>query len=293
MIERRLRLQIAQPTPAIIAAEPLRLIEMSRLTELARLHVAGTPHRRRQRCRRHDRRCAPHHADAPTNAARVGLQRHGRRATRLGRFTRRAVSLSPRRHACPFRAPLPRCVKLSSRILHDMTFHVPQSKTCSVCGKPRDLGYHSYCRDCRNAYMRDHRPKHSELTEEQRRRANCRSYTNVLIRRGDLVPKPCEVCGDPNVQPHHENYDDPRTVRWLCRKHHRAEHKPEQPLKCSTSSCENLRDNKHSTYCRRCRAAYMVGYRRRQLDELHRLRAIVAATSPTSAAPSPCEPSDA
>lgn len=97
-------------------------------------------------------------------------------------------------------------------------------KPCSHCGKPRDVSYSAYCLACKAAYQRAYRPKHSELTPEQRKRANCRAYTNVLIRRGHLIPQPCEVCGSLDVQPHHTNYDDPRAVRWHCKAHHLDEH---------------------------------------------------------------------
>lgn len=40
-----------------------------------------------------------------------------------------------------------------------------------------------------------------------------------LIERGV-----CEVCGDPDVDGHHDDYDKPMVVRWLCRKHHREAH---------------------------------------------------------------------
>lgn len=74
--------------------------------------------------------------------------------------------------------------------------------------------------------MRKWRPKHSELTPEQRRRANCRSYTNVLIKRGHLKRKPCQECGR-KAQAHHPDYGNPRRVIWLCCtchiRHHRTE----------------------------------------------------------------------
>lgn len=72
--------------------------------------------------------------------------------------------------------------------------------------------------------MRENRPRHSELSDEQRTRANARSYANVYQHRGKLLPEPCEVCGSDQVQKHHDDYGKPLQVAWLCLKHHRAEH---------------------------------------------------------------------
>jgi hypothetical protein len=44
------------------------------------------------------------------------------------------------------------------------------------------------------------------------------------LRRGLIERGVCEVCGDPQTDGHHEDYDKPMVVRWLCRKHHRAAH---------------------------------------------------------------------
>jgi hypothetical protein len=46
------------------------------------------------------------------------------------------------------------------------------------------------------------------------------------IKRGVLVRQPCEVCGDPKSQGHHWSYAREHwlDVKWLCRKHHAAEH---------------------------------------------------------------------
>jgi hypothetical protein len=42
---------------------------------------------------------------------------------------------------------------------------------------------------------------------------------------GILVPQPCEVCGEKEgVQAHHEDYDKPLDVKWLCHSHHRLRH---------------------------------------------------------------------
>jgi hypothetical protein len=77
-----------------------------------------------------------------------------------------------------------------------------------------------YCKPCRAAYARENRPKHSELTDEARKRLNCRSYAHVYRDRGHLVKENCNVCGSEDTEMHHENYDEPLKVKWLCRKCH-------------------------------------------------------------------------
>ena len=45
------------------------------------------------------------------------------------------------------------------------------------------------------------------------------------IKRGDLVRKPCEACGrHSKVIAHHDDYDRPLDVRWLCSPHHHEAH---------------------------------------------------------------------
>jgi len=45
------------------------------------------------------------------------------------------------------------------------------------------------------------------------------------IKSGKLVREPCEVCGEIKVDAHHDDYDNPLNVRWLCRKHHLELHR--------------------------------------------------------------------
>jgi ribosomal protein S27AE len=44
------------------------------------------------------------------------------------------------------------------------------------------------------------------------------------LQRGDLARKPCELCGREPAVAHHEDYDLPLDVRWLCRMHHTWRH---------------------------------------------------------------------
>lgn len=55
-----------------------------------------------------------------------------------------------------------------------------------------------------------------------------RSAHNMVcnaVRGGELIKKPCETCGDKNVNAHHDDYELPLSVRWLCNKHHIKWHK--------------------------------------------------------------------
>lgn len=52
------------------------------------------------------------------------------------------------------------------------------------------------------------------------------------LRRGLVIQQPCKVCGDPNTEAHHPDYDRPMDVDWLCRPHHKAEHRR---LKCEAA----------------------------------------------------------
>ncbi|CAD7044747.1 hypothetical protein REJC140_03862 [Pseudorhizobium endolithicum] len=45
------------------------------------------------------------------------------------------------------------------------------------------------------------------------------------LKKGLIHKGPCEVCGSPHSEGHHDDYDRPMVVRWLCRLHHRAVHK--------------------------------------------------------------------
>lgn len=48
------------------------------------------------------------------------------------------------------------------------------------------------------------------------------------VRDGKLIKQPCEMCGKLKVEAHHEDYEKPLEVNWLCCKHHAERHKQPQ-----------------------------------------------------------------
>ena len=47
---------------------------------------------------------------------------------------------------------------------------------------------------------------------------------DIARRAGRILSQPCEVCGDPKSEGHHEDYERPFDLMWLCRKHHAHRH---------------------------------------------------------------------
>ena len=130
-------------------------------------------------------------------------------------------------------------------------------KTCSMChirkstteyhrNRARDDGVAVYCKSCTRIwarrYVREHRKwqcdrvtrykkKHPLLALEMGRRwsrahphkNNAKSKVGYAIKTGRLVRMPCMVCGH-KAHAHHEDYNKPLDVLWLCPVHHRERH---------------------------------------------------------------------
>lgn len=111
---------------------------------------------------------------------------------------------------------------------------------CAKCGKEKERLDQAYCNGCkaeikraRHAANKDNpdyierlRKKANDLynsSYEHRLKRKCREATHRRIASGKLLKQPCEVCGEVDVEAHHDDYTKPMDVRWLCKKHH-AEH---------------------------------------------------------------------
>lgn len=128
-----------------------------------------------------------------------------------------------------------------------------QDKQCFRCETIKPLvefykhsemadGHLNKCKECTRADTAKRHEKiqqDSELREkeESRQREKTRRYrlgkgkivdahkavkAAILAKR--LFKKPCEICGAERVDAHHEDYDKPLDVRWLCRRHHLERH---------------------------------------------------------------------
>jgi len=61
--------------------------------------------------------------------------------------------------------------------------------------------------------MKEQRAKHPE-------RYKARTAVNNAVRDGRLIKLPCCVCGAKNSTAHHEDYNKPLEVIWVCLLHH-------------------------------------------------------------------------
>jgi ribosomal protein S27AE len=111
-------------------------------------------------------------------------------------------------------------------------------------------GYLNKCRTCTKKDANNHRskniekirqydrersknPQRIELHKEQtkmwrmvdKRRVKCHNAVARAIKSGELTRLPCSRCGEVKSLAHHENYDEPLNVVWLCQPCHKERHK--------------------------------------------------------------------
>lgn len=65
--------------------------------------------------------------------------------------------------------------------------------------------------------LQDYRAKYPK-----KYKAHC--AVNYAIKSKKLFKEPCEICGKEKVDAHHDDYDKPLNVRWLCSEHHHQWH---------------------------------------------------------------------
>lgn len=117
-------------------------------------------------------------------------------------------------------------------------------KRCTKCGEDKPLSEYNrcaaspdglkwYCRVCANACARSHYRENRDHYIRQVKRwqrehpkaTDAREAAALAVARGELSPQGCEVCSaTEDIHAHHDDYDKPLGVRWLCRSHHWQHH---------------------------------------------------------------------
>jgi ribosomal protein S27AE len=131
------------------------------------------------------------------------------------------------------------CFKCGKRKRRTSFYRHPQMADgllgkCKVCTKRDVAARYEGKRDVVRAYERKRFQRAGRKADEKRylaarRRAHPGKYRALTavgnaVRDGRLLRQPCEKCGDPKVQAHHDDYRRPLAVRWLCFRCHRGHH---------------------------------------------------------------------
>lgn len=136
-----------------------------------------------------------------------------------------------------------------------------ESKKCFKCGQVKSLdefyrhpamfdGRLNKCKECTKNDVNKHRQENIEKIRAydreraknsdrikaasavnkawrnaDKRRSVAHSAVARAIKAGRLLRMPCSRCGDANSLAHHEDYDKPLEVVWLCQPCHKQRHK--------------------------------------------------------------------
>jgi len=100
-------------------------------------------------------------------------------------------------------------------------------------------GITSRCKECdknrnRSDYFKTYRQKNMG-------KVRAKWMSTEALNAGKIERKPCEICGA-YAEKHHEDYDKPLEVKWLCRYHHMQHHYPKDDLvKFCRKNCKHLK----------------------------------------------------
>lgn len=129
-----------------------------------------------------------------------------------------------------------------------------ETKKCITCGIEYPLsfyykdhrnldGLYNRCKKCHQRATNKFRIEHKELYRQYEvkyyeesgmgvytrqkyyKQIKARQIINNALVAGTMVKYPCVVCNDIKSEAHHEDYDKPLEIWWLCKKHHMLRHK--------------------------------------------------------------------
>ncbi len=116
-------------------------------------------------------------------------------------------------------------------------------KQCRLCHELKTISEfypkRAKCKECYASmvlkYRRDNMEKYREQAARYRRerlaedgvyafKDRARKKLWWATKSGKIEKLPCEVCGTKAEAHHHEGYDKPLNVKWLCKTHHMEAH---------------------------------------------------------------------
>ena len=126
------------------------------------------------------------------------------------------------------------CRKADSRIYYDTNAELIRQKAQARRSEPAVAARNKAWRE-----MPERKQKAARIMREYERRnpikVAARLAVREAVRKGQMLPLPCEACGTSKAQAHHCDYSKPLDVRWLCSTHHAEWHKHNTP-KCPDQS---------------------------------------------------------
>ena len=98
--------------------------------------------------------------------------------------------------------------------------------------KKKKRGYSTYCKNCTSWYskhirkqqLRDRKAYAKEYNKNNTKQNRARSKARYHIYHGKIKKKPCSVCSADKAEVHHEDYNKPLDITWLCRSCHMKQH---------------------------------------------------------------------
>jgi len=103
---------------------------------------------------------------------------------------------------------------------------------CKLCHKKRGKKHYWANRDRRLREIKEYRATHPDIgracsgryKKKHPERTRAHEIIHDKVRRGKLQCGRCDICGQPDAEGHHPDYNKPDKVIWLCKLHHTRLH---------------------------------------------------------------------
>lgn len=107
-----------------------------------------------------------------------------------------------------------------------------RNNRCKECIKESHAAYYKKNKEeilrKNREWTSTHKGRMSELSRcwrvKNREKTRAWAILGNEVRKGRVIKRPCEVCGSPKAEAHHDDYSKPLAVRWLCKDHHEERH---------------------------------------------------------------------